>query len=53
MNATELAEFEAEPFFRESLKLRTWDDRGKERDEQTPPIEHFVPYMEACLRQES
>jgi phosphonate degradation associated HDIG domain protein len=50
MNATELARFEAEPFFREALRLRKWDDTGKDREGVTPPLEAFVPYLEACVR---
>jgi predicted HD phosphohydrolase len=29
MSASELAQFESEPFWRDALRVRRWDDQGK------------------------
>ena len=42
--------FIAQPYAREGVALRRWDDRAKSPDAQTPPFEHFVPYIEACVK---
>lgn len=50
MDAEERAAFESEPFFREALELRKWDDLAKDTDKTTPSLEHFHPALEACLK---
>jgi predicted HD phosphohydrolase len=47
MSDTEVAAFEAEPFFREALRLRDWDDRGKVAGLQTPALESYRALLEA------
>lgn len=42
--------FIAQPFARDGVALRLWDDRAKSPDAQTPPFEHFVPYIETCMK---
>lgn len=51
MNAEEVEEFEALPFFEDAVQLRRFDDLGKEPDLATPELEHYRPYLEAGLRQ--
>jgi [1-hydroxy-2-(trimethylamino)ethyl]phosphonate dioxygenase len=47
--ATELDEFIKRPFAAEAAKLRRWDESAKIHGLQTPKLEHFRPYVEACL----
>ena len=49
MSEEEWTAFEQEPLYREALELRKWDDLAKDPQKQTPPIEHFIPAMQACL----
>ena len=36
------AAFAAEPFSRDGVRLRLWDDRAKQPDAQTPPLAHYL-----------
>lgn len=49
MSEEELAAFEAEPYFREALRLRHWDDIAKRSDIAMSKIGDFVPELEAAL----
>ena len=49
MTDAEVTDFEAEPFFEASIRLRRWDDRAKVVEAQTPPLEHFRPYLRQAL----
>ncbi len=49
MNETEIKAFETEPYFKQALRLRRWDDVAKDPTKKTPPIEDFVPQLEAYL----
>lgn len=42
--------FIAQPYAREGVALRRWDDRAKSPDARTPGFDHFLPYIEAALR---
>ena len=46
MNADEVAVFEAEPHFREAVRVRIWDEGGKDPDMETPAFAHYVPLLE-------
>jgi len=46
----EAAEFAAEPFAEDAVKLRRWDEEGKEVGLRTPALAHFYRYVEACLK---
>ena len=46
MNADEVAAFEAEPHFREAVRVRIWDEGGKDPDMETPAFAHYVPLLE-------
>jgi phosphonate degradation associated HDIG domain protein len=41
MSAAETARFEDEPFHREAVRLRRWDDQGKVAGLSTPQFEHY------------
>jgi len=47
--ATESNEFNRRPFADEAAKLRRWDESAKIYGLQTPTLDHFGQYMEACL----
>lgn len=34
----------------DAVRLRVWDDKGKDPDMETPPIEHFFPYIEKAMK---
>jgi predicted HD phosphohydrolase len=48
MSAVEQAVFLARPHAADALRLRRWDDRAKAPGQKTPPLEHFLPFLEAC-----
>ena len=49
MTAEEVNAFEVEPFFRDALKLRRWDDTAKAPNAATPNLNEFLPYWESAL----
>jgi phosphonate degradation associated HDIG domain protein len=46
MSASELSRFEAEPFWREAVHVRRWDDQGKVAGLQTLALRDYVPLIE-------
>ncbi len=50
MTADEAAQFEQNPYFREILQVRGWDERAKEIDQPTPGIEHYLALCERVRR---
>ena len=50
MSEKEKTNFEAEPFYKEALELRRWDDFAKNRNKQTPPFTHFESYLNQVLK---
>jgi [1-hydroxy-2-(trimethylamino)ethyl]phosphonate dioxygenase len=52
-NVQEAREFEAEPYFKECVELRRWDDLAKIPGLETPPLAHFLTYLPACMLQAS
>ena len=49
MSAAEAARFEADPLFKSVLRLRTWDERGKEVGLEVPQLSHYAPMMRKHL----
>lgn len=49
MSVDEVLEFERNPFYREAVRVRKWDDTAKVPGLQTPPLEHFVSYLEQAF----
>lgn len=48
-DVTEVQKFETEPFFKESVQLRRWDDTAKIVGLETPDVAHYLSYVPACL----
>ena len=46
MTSAEMAGFAAEPYYREAVQLRRYDDRAKIESLPTPGLEHYVPLIE-------
>ena len=49
MNQAEITEFESNPFYREAVKLRRYDDDGKVARLTINPVEHYRPLLESLL----
>ena len=49
MNTDEVSAFEKNPFFKDALQLRTWDDNAKDPEMETPLLEHYLPLVKAAL----
>ena len=47
---SEAETFMARPFAQDAVRLRLWDDKGKEPDMETPPVEHFFGYLTEVMR---
>ena len=46
----EAEKFINQPFMKEAVELRKFDDLAKELNKKTPPIEYFQKYVESSLR---
>lgn len=49
MTAAEIAEFERNPFYREAVRVRIWDDEGKRPDMATPEFRHYMPLLKRVV----
>ena len=49
MSAPQAADFAAEPFFADAIRLRRWDEEGKIVGYHGPALAHFLPRGQACL----
>lgn len=43
------ASFIAQPYAKDAVQLRIWDDRAKVANLPTPDLEHFTPILVSCL----
>lgn len=43
------AAFIAQPYAKQAVQLRIWDDQAKVRDKMTPNLAHFTQIMAACV----
>lgn len=50
MSADEVKAFEANPHAQAAVRLRKLDEAAKDPDMPTPPVAHFMSYVEAVLR---
>jgi phosphonate degradation associated HDIG domain protein len=50
MSATEVAAFEAEPYWRDAVRIRRWDDQGKVAGLKTPGFEHYRAMIDRLAR---
>jgi phosphonate degradation associated HDIG domain protein len=48
--AEEAAAFIAQPYARDAVAIRLWDDLAKVAGAAAPPLAHFVPVLEAAQR---
>ncbi|MEM6596800.1 MAG: phosphonate degradation HD-domain oxygenase [Cyanobacteria bacterium P01_C01_bin.69] len=39
-----------QPYAKDAVQLRIWDDLAKDPNLSTPELEHFLPVMQACLQ---
>jgi len=49
MNAGEIAEFERNPHYRQAVRVRIWDDGGKDPDMLTPAFRHYMPMLQRVV----
>jgi predicted HD phosphohydrolase len=45
MTQDEAAAFERNPYFREAIRVRLWDEAGKVAGMATPPFAHYAPLL--------
>jgi len=50
MSADEVSEFEANPHCKDAVRLRRWDDRGKDPQMKTATLGYFLSYAIRCVR---
>ncbi|TDQ77701.1 phosphonate degradation associated HDIG domain protein [Dongia mobilis] len=48
MSEDEMKAFEHEPYHRDGIQLRRWDDEGKIPGWEVPDLGHFEKFIEAC-----
>lgn len=46
MTKDEAAEFEQNPHFEDAVRVRLWDDAGKDPDKETRDLAHFLSYAD-------
>jgi len=49
MDAQEVATFRLNPFHREAVKVRLWDEEGKRPGVRTPPFAHYAPMLQRVI----
>jgi len=49
MSPAEATAFAALPEARDAVQLRRFDEQAKVKGLETPPVEHFLPYVARCL----
>jgi [1-hydroxy-2-(trimethylamino)ethyl]phosphonate dioxygenase len=49
MTDSEVAEFEEEPYFRQAVQLRRWDDQAKIEDFEVPSLTTYIPHLESLV----
>ncbi len=50
MSEAEVAEFEANPYCNDAVRLRRWDDRGKDPNTKTATLGYYLSYALRCVR---
>ena len=50
MTAPEVAAFEAEPYAKDAVRLRRWDDAAKDPARSVPPFDHYEPLLSLLAR---
>jgi phosphonate degradation associated HDIG domain protein len=49
MTREQVRAFEKQPFFADAVRLRRWDDAAKSVGAETPPLDHFAPYVHRAV----
>lgn len=49
MNEKEVAQFRRNPFHEEAVRVRLWDEGGKDPDMTTPSFRHYVPVLQRVV----
>jgi [1-hydroxy-2-(trimethylamino)ethyl]phosphonate dioxygenase len=49
MNETEVAQFRRNPFYEEAVRVRLWDEGGKDPHMATPPFQYYVPVLQRVV----
>ena len=49
MNAEEVADFERNPFHRQAVRVRLWDEGGKDPAMATPDFRHYMPLLQRVV----
>ncbi|MGE0149500.1 MAG: HD domain-containing protein, partial [Parvibaculaceae bacterium] len=49
MSDAEVAEFRRNPFCREAVRVRLWDEGGKDPHMTTPDFRHYVPLLQRVV----
>ena len=52
MNAEEVKAFEANPYHREAVRVRIWDDEGKQPGMTTSDFRHYVPLLKRVVERQ-
>jgi [1-hydroxy-2-(trimethylamino)ethyl]phosphonate dioxygenase len=50
MSIEETRAFEREPYYREAVRVRHWDDQGKVAGLKVPPLEAYLGMLNAAAR---
>jgi [1-hydroxy-2-(trimethylamino)ethyl]phosphonate dioxygenase len=49
MNETEVEAFRRNPYHAEAVRVRLWDEGGKDPQMATPPFRHYVPVLQRVV----
>ena len=49
MNETEVEAFRRNPYYAEAVRVRLWDEGGKDPQMATPPFRHYVPVLQRVV----
>ena len=52
MSVEEVKDFESNPFHREAVRVRIWDDEGKKPGVVTPEFRHYVPLLQRVVERQ-
>jgi [1-hydroxy-2-(trimethylamino)ethyl]phosphonate dioxygenase len=50
MSVEEIRAFEREPYYREAVRVRRWDDQGKVAGLEVPPLEAYLGMLNSAAR---
>ncbi|GAB2727843.1 HD domain-containing protein [Halomonas garicola] len=51
MSQAEIAAFEKNTYYKDALRLRVWDDEGKDADMETPSFSHYMPLLKGIVQE--